>query len=137
MNSIDDRILVVHRPETTELIDRDGDGTAEEFRCITGPWSLKDGFHEYNFGLGVDPQKRMFSALNNGYFWSYGGPTHRGRFRSSVMRYDLEGHVEEWGRGFRTPDGVACGPDGQAFFVDNQGDWVQVCKLVHCRKGLF
>ncbi len=137
MNSFDDRLFVAHRPETTELIDRDGDGTAEEFRTITGPWSLKDGFFEYNFGLALDPQKRFFSGLNTGYFWSYGGATNRGRFRGSVLRYDADGFVEEWGRGCRAPDGLACGPDGQGFFVDNQGDWIQACKLVHCRKGLF
>jgi len=137
MNAIGNRVFVAHRPETTELIDADGDGTVETFRTVTGPWSLKDGFHEYNFGLAVDPDNHMFSAMNNGYFWSYGGPTNRGRFRSSVLRYTVDGRTEEWGRGCRVPNTITCGPDGQAFFVDNQGDWIQVCKLVHCRKGLF
>jgi hypothetical protein len=137
MAAIGSRVFVAQRPEVTELIDRDRDGAADAFRTLMGPWSLKDGFHEYAFGLAVDPQQRLYVALNNGYFWSYGGPTNRGRYRSSVMRCDLEGRSEEVGWGCRVPNGVSHGPDGQVFFIDNQGDWIQVCKLVHCRKGVF
>jgi hypothetical protein len=137
MNCVDDRLFVSHRPEVTELIDADGDGTVETFRTVMGPWSLQDGFHEYAFGLAVDPEKHFYVALNNGYFWSYGGPTHRGRHRSAVMRCDLEGRSEEWGRGCRVPDGICRGPEGQIFYADNQGDWVQVNKIVHCRQGAF
>lgn len=137
MNVIDDRLFVAHRPEVTELVDGDGDGLVETFRTLMGPWSLKDGFHEYAFGLAVDLEKRPYVALNNGYFWSYGGPTTRGRHRSAVVRCDLEGRSEEWGRGCRVPNGICRGPEGQVFFADNQGDWIQVNKIVHCRKGLF
>lgn len=137
MNVVDDRLFVAHRPEVTELIDADRDGTAETFRTLMGPWSLKDGFHEYAFGLAVDPQNRLYVGLNNGYFWSYGGPTNRGRHRSDVMRCDLEGRSEQFGHGCRVPNGICRGPEGQIFYCDNQGDWIQVCKLVHCRKGVF
>ena len=137
MAVVDGRVFVSHRPEVTELIDADRDGAVETFRTLMGPWSLKDGFHEYAFGLPADPAKRLYIALNNGYFWSYGGPTNRGRHRSAVMRCDLEGRSEQWGWGCRVPNGICCGNDGQPFYVDNQGDWVQVCKLVHCRPGVF
>ena len=137
MNVVDDRLFVAHRPEVTELIDSDGDGVAETFRTVMGPWSLKDGFHEYALGLAVDPDKRLYVALNNGYFWSYGGPTYRGRHRSAVVRCDTDGRSEEWGRGCRVPNGICRGPGGGIFFADNQGDWIQVCKIVHCRKGVF
>ena len=137
MNVVDDRLFVSHRPEVTELIDADGDGTVETFRTVMGPWSLLDGFHEYAFGLALDDQKHLYVGLNNGYFWSYGGPTHRGRYRSAVMRCDLEGHSEPWGRGCRVPNGICRGPGGDIFYVDNQGDWIQVCKIVQCRKGAF
>ncbi|MHC4407109.1 MAG: c-type cytochrome, partial [Planctomycetota bacterium] len=59
MNVVDDRVLVSHRPEVTELVDGDGDGLVETFRTVTGPWSLKDGFHEYAFGLAVGPRKGL------------------------------------------------------------------------------
>ena len=105
MAVVDDRVFVSHRPEVTELLDPDGDGVVEEVRTVMGPWSLKDGFHEYAFGLAVDPAKRFYVGLNNGYFWSYGGPTSRGRHRSAIVRCDLAGHSEEWGRGCRVPTG--------------------------------
>jgi glucose/arabinose dehydrogenase len=137
MAAIGNRVFVAHRPEVTELVDADGDGLAEQFRTLMGPWSLKDGFHEYAFGLPVDGRGRLAVALNNGYFWSYGGPTTRGRFRSYVLGCDLKGRCHELGWGCRVPNGVSSGPDGEIFFVDNQGDWIQECKLIHCRKGLF
>ncbi len=137
LNAVGNRLFVSQRPEVTELIDADGDGRAEMFRTVMGSWSLEDGFHEYAFGLAVDPGRRLYCALNNGYFWSYGGPTHRGRHRSAVMRSTLDGISEEFGRGCRVPNGICRGPGGEVFYADNQGDWVQVNKIVHCRKGVF
>lgn len=137
MAAIGNRLFVAHRPEVTELIDSQGSGVADTFRTLMGPWSLKDGFHEYAFGLAVDPQRRLYVALNNGYFWSYGGPTNRGRYRSYVLRCGLDGRSQEVGWGCRVPNGICAGPDGEVFFIDNQGDWIQECKLVQCRPGTF
>jgi hypothetical protein len=34
-------------------------------------------------------------------------------------------------KGCRVPNGIAPGPEGNIFFTDNQGDWIQACKLAH------
>src|SRR5262249_30305779 len=34
-------------------------------------------------------------------------------------------------------NGVCRGPNGDVFFTDNQGDWIQVCKIAHIQKGKF
>jgi hypothetical protein len=39
--------------------------------------------------------------------------------------------------GCRVPNGIAPGPEGNIFFTDNQGDWIQVCKLAHVVPGRF
>jgi mono/diheme cytochrome c family protein/glucose/arabinose dehydrogenase len=137
MKAVDSRLFVSQRPEVTELIDRNGDGTADEYRSVFGPWSLGIGFHEYAFGLAADREKKLYVALNTGYFWSYGGPTNRGRYRGSIVRGTLDGPSEEVAKGCRVPNGITEGPDGEVFFCDNQGDWIQVCKVAHVQSGRF
>ncbi|MCP4889738.1 MAG: hypothetical protein GY904_24410 [Planctomycetaceae bacterium] len=40
-------------------------------------------------------------------------------------------------KGCRVPNGIARGPDGGMYFTDNQGDWIQSCKLAHIVPGRF
>ena len=156
---VDGRIFVAQKPEITELIDRDGDGIVDQFRTVATGWGLSTGWHEYCFGLAVDPQKNLWFALNTGYFWTNPGYVNPGRWRGSVMR--VRSHnpkrqrggtahnpkrqrggqntekLEVMAKGCRVPNGIAQGPDGGIFFTDNQGDWIQACKLAHVVPGRF
>ena len=135
---VDDRLYVAQKTEITELIDRDGDGTVEEYRTVATGWGLSSGWHEYCFGLSVDPHKNLWFALNTGYFWTNPGYVNPGRWRGSVLRvaYGTE-KLEVVAKGCRVPNGIAQGPDGNIFFTDNQGDWIQSCKLAHVVPGRF
>ncbi|HEV3024381.1 MAG TPA: c-type cytochrome [Pirellulales bacterium] len=137
LSMVDGRLFVAQKPEITELVDRDADGMVNAYRTVAGPWGLSYGWHEYDFGLAVDRQKRLYVALNTGYFWTNPGYVNPGRFRGSVLRADLTGRVEEVARGFRVPNGIARGADGEIFACDNQGDWIQVCKVAHIQPGRF
>ncbi len=135
---IDGRLFVAQKPEITELIDHEGQGTVDEYRTVAGGWSLSTGFHEYTFGLDTDRQKNLFFCLNTGHFWTNPGFVNPGRFRGSVMRIDYPSmRIEEIDKGCRVPNGIVRGPDGDMFFTDNQGDWIQVCKLAHIVPGRF
>lgn len=135
---VDGRVFVAQKQEITELIDRDADGTVDEYRTVASGWGLSTGWHEYCFGLAVDPQKNLWFALNTGYFWTNPGYVNPGRWRGSVLRvsYATE-KLEVMATGCRVPNGIAQGPDGQMFFTDNQGDWIQSCKLAHVVPGRF
>jgi len=77
------------KPEITELIDCDGDGTVERQRTVATGWGLSSGFHEYCFGLAVDAGKNMWFALNTGFFWNVGtGSVNAGRLRGSILAID-------------------------------------------------
>jgi hypothetical protein len=52
------------------------------------------------------------------------------------VSHDTE-KLEVAASGCRVPNGIATGPDGEVFFTDNQGDWIQVCKLAHVVNGRF
>jgi glucose/arabinose dehydrogenase len=132
------RLFVGQRPEITELIAHDPAGPADEYRSVTGgPWPLGDGYHEYIFGPAAAADGSLYAGLNCGFFWPYGGATRRGRFKGSFLRIDPAGRVEEFARGARVPNGLCQGPGGEMMFLDNQGDWIGVCKLAVLRKGRF
>jgi len=138
MAMVDDRLFVSHKPEVSELVDDDGDGQVETFRTVMGGWGLSHGLHEYTFGLAVDQKKSLYVALNTGNFWTHPGAyCFPGRYRGSVMKVDRQGHISEVARGCRVPNGITRGPDGEIFFCDNQGDWIQVCKIMHLEPGRF
>lgn len=135
---VDERLYVAQKPEITELIDHDGDGTVDHYRTLATGWGLSTGWHEYCFGLAVDQQKNLWFALNTGYFWTNPGYVNPGRWRGSVLRVSTETErLEEVAKGCRVPNGVSVGPSGDLFFTDNQGDWIQACKLAHVVKGRF
>lgn len=135
---VDGRVFVAQKPEITELIDRDGDGICDEYRTVATGWGLSTGWHEYCFGLAVDPQKNLWFALNTGYFWTNPGYVNPGRWRGSILRVSHESEqLDVMATGCRVPNGISQGPDGQIFFTDNQGDWIQSCKLAHVVPGRF
>ena len=135
---IDGRLFVAQKPEITELIDHEGQGVVDEYRTIASGWNLSTGFHEYTFGLDTDRQKNLYFCLNTGHFWTNPGYVNPGRYRGSVMRIDYPSmRIEEIDKGCRVPNGIVRGPDGDMFFTDNQGDWIQVCKLAHIVPGRF
>ncbi len=135
---VDGRVYVAQKPEITELIDRDGDGTAEYFRTVATGWGLSTGWHEYCFGLAVDRQANLWFALNTGYFWTNPGYVNPGRWRGGILRVTHETErLDVIATGCRVPNGIALGPDGNIFFTDNQGDWIQSCKLTNVVPGRF
>lgn len=135
---VDGRLYVAQKQEITELIDNDGDGTVEHFRTVATGWGLSSGWHEYCFGLAVDPQKNLWFALNTGYFWTNPGYVNPGRWRGGILRVTHETEtLNVMATGCRVPNGIAQGPAGELFFTDNQGDWIQACKLAWIVPGNF
>lgn len=132
------RLFVAQKPEITELIDRDGDGTVDHYHTLATGWGLSTGWHEYCFGLAVDREQNLWFALNTGYFWTNPGYVNPGRWRGSVLRVSLKsGQMTEVAKGCRVPNGISANHEGDLFFTDNQGDWIQACKLAHIVEGRF
>jgi putative heme-binding domain-containing protein len=137
---VNKRLYVAQKPEITELIDGDGNGTVDQYRTVASGWGLSPGWHEYCFGLAVDPQQNLWFALNTGRFWSHPGTAlvAPGRWRGSIMRVARGTEkLNVVAKGCRVPNGITQGPDGNIFFTDNQGDWIQSCKLAHVVPGRF
>ncbi len=59
-------------------------------------------------------------------------------YRGWVVKVDAKtGEMTPWASGFRSPNGLGFGPDGELYVSDNQGDWVGTSKLHQVKQGNF
>jgi len=134
---IDDLVYVSERDQLTELSDPDGDGFYDTHRTVA-TWPDGGNFHEFAFGLIHDEENfyvNLSVAIDNGGATTNPQPA---QGRGTTLRIDREsGEVEVVAGGLRTPNGIAFGPDGEIFAMDNQGGWLPSSKLVHVEDGRF
>ena len=141
---VDGNIYVLQKQELTELIDHDGDGVADEYRCISNRWPVSANFHEFAFGL----------VYKDGYFYANlavainpGGRTTKpqihadpitGVDRGQCVRIDPKtGEVASMVQGLRAPNGITLMSNGDILITDNQGDWLPSSKLMKVVEGRF
>src|SRR5690606_2235929 len=58
----DGRLFVTEKNEATELLDEDGDGTFETYRCLSHDWPCTMDWHEYLFGAVVRDSRLYFAS---------------------------------------------------------------------------
>jgi hypothetical protein len=127
-------VSVIQRPELTKVVDRDGDGTADEFTTVCDQWGVSGDYHEYAFGPARDKDGNFFITLNVGFG---GGHQSKAPWRGWCVKVSPDGTMEPWAYGLRSPNGVNFSPDGELFYADNQGEWVATNKLHHLKRGKF
>jgi hypothetical protein len=130
----DTTTYVVQRAELTKLVDRDADGTVDEFVTVCDRWGVSGDYHEFAFGPAVDRKGNFFITLNVGFG---GGHQAKAAWRGWCVKVTPDGQMEPWAYGLRSPNGVSFSPDGELFYADNQGEWVASNKLHHLQRGKF
>lgn len=145
-------VWVMQRPELTKLVDRDGDGVAEEYIAVTDDFGMSGNYHEFAYGPEPDGNGNYFIALNcasgNAGIWdelrgTFNPLGREGKmyspvpYRGWIMQLDQEGNLIPWAYGFRSPNGLGFDLEGNLFVTDNQGDWVGTSKLYHAEKDKF
>lgn len=130
------RIFVMEKNEASELIDGDGDGCFETYRCLSHDWPCTMDYHEFLFGAVVRDDRLYFATsvgMATRELRNYQAP-----LRGSVYRAHLDtGETELVAGGLRTPDGMGSGPGGSLLVTDNQGEWLPANKLVVVKQGDF
>ena len=119
-------LLVQQKPELTRVSDRDGDGHADTFETLTAAWGLSGNYHEYAFGPVRAANGELWSTLNIGF------PSGKGdalRYRGSAFRFRSDQTFAITCYGLRSPNGLLAMPGGEIFYTDNQGEWMDVCRL--------
>lgn len=132
----DGRIFVTEKNQATELIDENGDGTFETYRCLSHDWACTLDYHEYLFGAVVSDSHLYF--CNSVGMSRRGKDNYQAPLRGSVVRVHIDtGATEIVAGGLRTPDGVGLGPDGSILVTDNQGEWLPANKLIQVQRDAF
>ncbi len=133
---VQDRIFVTEKNQATELIDEDGDGTLETYRCISHDWASSLDYHEYLFGAVVRDAKIYFSSSVG--MARRGKDNYQAPLRGSLLEVDIDtGKTEIVAAGLRTPDGIGLGPEDSLLVTDNQGEWLPSNKLIHIQQDAF
>jgi hypothetical protein len=127
-------VFVVQRPELTRLVDRDGDDVADDYITVCDKWGVSGDYHEFAFGPARDKDGNFYVTLNVGFG---GGHQSKAPWRGWCVKITPKGELIPYACGLRSPNGVAVSPDGDLFYVDNQGEWVATCKMHQVREGEY
>ena len=138
---VDGELYVAHRKAITKLTDTDGDGFFETHEDVAGGW---EGWNYHQFAMGLEEKDgKLYTALSTSMAppgWegmgTNAGPN--GPMRGALVEVDLSSHnARVVAGGFRTPNGLGIGPDGNIFYLDNQGTWMSTSQLAEVLPGRF
>lgn len=130
----DGALYVSQRSEITRLRDTDGDGTADEYRCVAKGWGVSGAYHEYTYGPKFDPQGNMWITLN----CTMGDRVlSHTDWRGYSLRMSPDGRWQPVSGGMRSPCGIGINKAGDVFYTDQQGHWNSACGIHHIQQGRF
>ena len=122
-----DVVYVVQRGELTRLVDVDGDFVADRYETVCDAWGLSGNYHEFAFGPKFDREGNAWVTLNVGFCGSLGKAIVP--WRGFAAKITPAGEFIPVCDGLRSPNGIGFDAEGNAFYVDNQGDWVATNRL--------
>ncbi len=135
---VNDQVYVLGRDQITRLHDLNGDGEADFYECFNNDAMITTNFHEFTFDLQTDPE---------GYFYFIkGGPVRPGGsgwdkitpHHGCLFKVSKDGSkLEVIARGFRAPNGMCVGPNGEITTGDNEGTWTPTCPINWIKPGGF
>lgn len=135
---VDGKIHVLGRDGITRLDDLDGDGEADFYAAFNHDMAVTTGFHEFAFDLQTDP--------GGNFYFSKAGPVKSGgqgfdtiaANSGALMKVSKDGKtLVNYATGFRAPNGIGVGPEGQVTSGDNEGTWMPKCRLNLVKPGGF
>jgi len=138
MTIVDDVIYTLGNDQITKHHDLNGDGETDFFETFNNDWEVSKGFHIFSFDLHADVE---------GNFWfAQGSPVRPGgrgferltRAHGSIFKVSKDGNtLEKFASGFRAPNGIGVGPNGEITTGDNEGSFVPRCPIHWVTKDYF
>ncbi len=144
-------IIISQMAELTEVIDTDGDGTADEYNALSIDFGLSGNYHE-TMDICPDGEGGLYLAPGTA---SHNGPTFAtprgnyspaGRLGRNYSAAQHRGWILHWhpdkgitpiSSGYRMQNGIERGPDGSIWVGDNQGDWRAASPVYHVTEDSF
>lgn len=124
-------VYVLGRDQITRLHDLNNDGEADYYENFNNDGLTGDHYHLFKFDLDTDPAGNFYYI--NGGNW-VGNNLFEGY--SCICKVLADGSKLEYiARGFRAPNGMAVGPNGEIVTGDNQGHWTPSSKINYIPPG--
>lgn len=135
---VNDTVYVLGRDQITRLHDVNNDGEADFYECFNNEAMITTNFHEFTFDLHTDPEGNFYfikggPVRGGGRGWEKVTPHH-----GCVFKVSKDGSkLDVVARGFRAPNGMGVGPNGEITTGDNEGTWTPTCPLNWIKPGGF
>ena len=140
-------LYTAQRTELTRLQDLDGDQVADSYLTVAKGWGVTGNYHEYAFGPERDGDGNLWVTLNLGMGLTAEQKKRvlrdapfgyqQGKWRGWGMKLTPDGQWQPSCAGMRSPSGIGVNAKGDAFYTDQQGNWVATNSLHHLRDGAF
>lgn len=113
-------IDVLGRDQITRLHDRNGDGEADFYECVTNAYTTSPAGHDFICGLQKDEAGNYYTASG----------------AQGLIRIKADGKtVDVVATGFRNPDGLGLSADGTLTVPSSEGEWTPTSMISEIKEG--
>jgi hypothetical protein len=135
---VNEKIYTVGDNQITRFHDYNGDGEADFLENFNNDWESTEGFHAFCFDLQTDPKGNFYFSMGCPVRAGGRGFERMGKHHGSVMKISPDGKkLSVYASGFRAPNGIGVGPNGQVTAGDNEGSFVPSAPLHWVKPGSF
>ena len=130
---VDGKVYVLDRDQITVLHDLNRDGQADYYENFNNEFHVTHHFHEFTFDLDRDREGNFYFAKAA----RHALPA-KVKHHGVIFKLDPDGtNLEVVCTGFRVPNGVAVGPNGEITTSDQEGHWIPSTRVNLCSPGSF
>jgi PA14 domain len=129
---VDGAIYTLGRDQITRLHDLNNDGEADYYESFNNDCHVQTAYHEFAHDLQTDKDGNFYYMKGSDL-----GNT-RTIHAGTMLKVSRDGkRLEVVAAGFRAPNGMCVGPNGELTTGDNQGDWTPLCPINWVTPGRF
>ena len=135
---VNEKIHTVGDNQITRFHDYNGDDEADFLENFNNDWENTEGFHAFCFDLHTDPEGNFYFAIGCPVRAGGRGFERMGKHHGSVIKVSPDGKkLSIYASGFRAPNGIGVGPNGEVTTGDNEGSFVPSAPLHWVKPGSF
>jgi hypothetical protein len=135
---VDGKIYTVGDNQITRFHDLNNDGEADFLENFNNDWDATEGFHAFCFDLQTDPEGNFYFSMGCPVRAGGAGFERLGRHHGCVLKISPSGdELSIFASGFRAPNGIGVGPNGEVTTGDNEGSFVPTAPLNWVKPGSF
>lgn len=131
---VNGQIYVTGRDQLTRLHDLNGDGEADYYENFNNDTVATENYHEFCLDLHTDASGNFYYAKAAPWPPDFRSSPHHG----SVLKVSPDGsNLDVYATGFRAPNGLGMGPNGELTTSDNEGHYMPAGKINWVKPGGF